>query len=228
MPCSARSSLRVGHGLNPEIAEETEMRTVGVDFDNTIVAYDDVMCRIAVEHGLIAADSRMSKRRLRDSIRLRPHGEEEWRSVQAEAYGHRMDEAKLAEGVSGFFRQCREKMVRLHIVSHKTETAGSGGREFNLRSAAMAWIRRRGVFGANGLGLSPDSVFFESTRKAKIARIASLGCTHFIDDLEETFLDKSFPPQVVKILYNANSDPCELKDLVVCRNWTEICEYFLQ
>ena len=32
-------------------------------------------------------------------------------------------------------------------------------------------------------------------------RIRALGCTHFIDDLEEVFLEPSFPSDVHKILF---------------------------
>ena len=61
----------------------------------------------------------------------------------------------------------------------------------------------QGFFGSGGLGFSEDQVFFEGTRDAKIERIRTLGCTHFIDDLEEVFLEASFPPDVEKFLFDS-------------------------
>jgi hypothetical protein len=43
-------------------------------------------------------------------------------------------------------------------------------------------------------------VYFEGTRTEKIARIVALGCTHFIDDLEEVFDDPAFPSGVERLL----------------------------
>ena len=79
---------------------------IGIDFDNTIVGYDDVMCRLASERGLIGGSER-TKRAVRDRIRQRPGGEIEWQKVQALAYGPRMAEAVLLEGADEFIRRCR-------------------------------------------------------------------------------------------------------------------------
>ena len=40
-------------------------------------------------------------------------------------------------------------------------------------------------FSTNGLSLSKNDIFFEFTKEAKVKRIKSLGCSHFIDDLPE-------------------------------------------
>jgi hypothetical protein len=37
-------------------------------------------------------------------------------------------------------------------------------------------------------------VFLEPTKADKLTRIATLGCTHFIDDLPEFLSDPGFPP----------------------------------
>ena len=60
----------------------------------------------------------------------------------------------------------------------------------NLRQAALGWMTAQGFFGTSGFAVPAENVFFESTRAEKLARIAALGCTHFIDDLEEV-LDRS-------------------------------------
>ena len=59
---------------------------VGIDFDNTIAAYDGLFARLAAERNLFA-DPPAAKRRLRNELRRRPDGESEWRRLQALAYG---------------------------------------------------------------------------------------------------------------------------------------------
>ena len=48
-------------------------------------------------------------------------------------------------------------------------------------------MEQQGFFDPKGLNLKRENVYFESTREEKVARIGFLKCTHFIDDLEETF-----------------------------------------
>src|ERR1051325_6940804 len=71
---------------------------------------------------LISSDlGTLTKRSIRDRIRLLPDGEIEWQKCQALLYGQRIAEAKLVEGVADFIRLCRERGIPVHIVSHKTE-----------------------------------------------------------------------------------------------------------
>ncbi|MBI3723314.1 aminoglycoside phosphotransferase family protein, partial [bacterium] len=49
-------------------------------------------------------------------------------------------------------------------------------------------------------------IFFEDTRAAKIARIRAVGCTHFVDDLEEVFLEADFPEHVERHLIIMDAD----------------------
>ena len=93
----------------------------------------------------------------------------------------------------------------------------------NLRSTAIDWMEKNRFFDAEGLGLTPDRVFFESTRNEKIERIKQLKCTHFIDDLEETFLEDSFPTEVERILF-AKEDTA-LSGVKAFRAWKDINDY---
>jgi len=72
---------------------------IGVDFDNTIVSYDDLLFEAALKRGLIRQDVSRSKRAIRDSIRRLPEGESKWQQLQALIYGPRMEEAKLIDGI---------------------------------------------------------------------------------------------------------------------------------
>lgn len=83
-------------------------------------------------------------------------------------------------------------------------------------------------FKKGGLSLSKNDIFFESTRKEKIFRIRQLLCTHFIDDLEETFSDDSFPKNVKKILYDPHREHLHMQGVLIFRTWDDINEYFFK
>lgn len=191
--------------------------TIGIDFDNTIVDYNLLMYRIAHERGLLQGNlpgdgpdrpvGGVTKRSVRDRVRQLPGGEIEWQKIQALAYGPLMRDARPADGAESFIRRCRDAGMPVFIVSHKTAYAAYDETKTNLRDAALEWMAAHRFFEPGGLDLTERSVYFESTRADKIARIGAIGCAIFIDDLEEVFLDASFPPGVTRILYEPGSWP---------------------
>lgn len=199
---------------------------IGVDFDNTLVSYDNVMHERAVEFGLIQPHVKKSKKDIRDTIRQLPEGELGWQKLQAFVYGRGMEDAVLIDGVSNFFTACKNAEVPLYIVSHKTDGIPGENRDSRFRDAAYAWMEKKGFFDRERLGLFPHHVYFASTRQEKIERIKELGCTHFIDDLEETFLEKSFPDFVEKIFYSPHHHPSTLPDVRMFTSWRQIHDYF--
>jgi hypothetical protein len=199
---------------------------LGVDFDNTLVSYDDMMHARAISLGLIKPDVAKNKKAIRDTIRQLPDGENEWQRLQAFAYGKGMDGAVMFEGVKEFFHACKTAGITVYIISHKTEYARLDAEKTNLREAALDWMRRHRLFENDGIGLSPDRVFFEPTIEKKIERIKQLECTHFIDDLEEIFLQESFPSDVQKILFVRSQRNSFSSNCKVLSSWREIGEYF--
>src|SRR5579862_7521958 len=101
-------------------------RVVGIDFDNTIAGYDELLHEVAVERGLISAEVACNKKAIRDTIRALPEGELGWRALQSIIYGARMGEARLLDGVREFIAECRHMGIRVYVVSHKTEYANFG------------------------------------------------------------------------------------------------------
>jgi len=201
---------------------------LGVDFDNTLVSYDELMHKRALSLGLISADAPKNKKMIRDTIRLLPDGENEWQRLQAFAYGKGIDGAEMFEGVREFFHACRAAGITVFIISHKTEFARLDKEKTNLRDTALAWMAKNEFFEKDGMGMSPDRVFFEPTIEAKIAKVKELACTHFIDDLEEIFLHETFPKAIHKILF-VQSGSNALKASTNCQilgSWKEISEYF--
>jgi hypothetical protein len=199
---------------------------IGIDLDNTLVCYDELFHREAHREGLIELSVPRSKERIRDAIRLLPQGESKWTRLQAIVYGPRMCDATAFEGSEGFLRRCARLGTKAVIVSHKTHFAMLDEKPVDLREAALAWMRSKKFFDAAGGGLSPDDVFFESTRREKIARIQALGCTHFIDDLAEVFAEASFPGEVAKFLFAPHGASADSKEIKVFQAWRELDEFF--
>ena len=166
---------------------------IGIDFDNTMAGYDEVFAALAGERGLPVPDTGPPRKRaVRDALRAEGEdGEIAWQRLQASAYGELMHEAVLIAGVAGFLARSREQGVSLYIVSHKTRYAACDDSHTDLRAAALSWMTEHGFFDPDRHGFNPEQVFFEDTRDAKIDRIRDLGFSHFIDDLEEVFLEFS-------------------------------------
>jgi hypothetical protein len=150
-----------------------------------------------------------------------PGGELSWQRLQGFVYGSGIVDAVMFEGAGAFLSRCRDGGHEVFIVSHKTEYGHFDQNRINLRQAARDWMQRHGFFRAEGYAIPAENVFFESSRADKLRRIAMLGCTHFIDDLEEVLSDAAFPP-INRILFRthdvAGAAPCYL----VCATWARI------
>lgn len=200
---------------------------IGIDFDNTIAGYDGLFGALAMEAGLIEGPSAGGRIALRDGLRGRPGGEVAWQKLQAQAFGPRIDEAELMEGIANFFDVARRRQVSLFIVSHKSRRAAQDPAGVDLRCAAIRWMESHGFF-AKGIGLSRRQVFFEPTRQCKVARIASLGLTHFVDDLDEVFVEPGFPAGVQPVLFRPTPGPgLGTAGWLVCDHWDRITEHVL-
>ena len=196
---------------------------LGVDFDNTIVRYDELFHRVAVERGLIPSYVPARKNEVRDYLRQQ-NREDEWTQLQGTVYGPRMAGAQPFPGVLQFFANAVRKKIRVHIISHKTRSAVLGP-AYDLQKSASEWLTAQGFFDPKRVGLSPQCVHFGETRQEKIRFIAQTGCTHFVDDLEETFQEPGFPHHVVQILFGHHRPPPGLPGVRPMADWTQISEY---
>ncbi len=199
---------------------------VGVDFDNTIISYDELMYKTALNGNLITPECPKDKKAIRQTIRALPDGEISWQKIQAMVYGSQIKQAKLYDGVRSFFKTCKKTRTPVFIVSHKTEFAAQDTEGINLREAALDWMEHHQIFDPDGFGLTIEHVYFESTRKQKISRIKKLGCTHFIDDLIETFIDPTFPEKIEKFLFSPSAPDVLGLDVETVVSWQEIHNVF--
>jgi hypothetical protein len=193
---------------------------IGIDFDNTIITYDDVFLTAAKQCGLVDTRFSGSKQAVRDAIRLLPNGELAWQRLQGQVYGRGIGDAKMVAGVAAFLHRCRAEGCAVVIVSHKTEYGHFDPARVNLRTAALNWMVEQGLFdGDHGIAL--QDVHFESSRAEKLKRIAALTLTHFIDDLEEVLIDADFPPNVKRILFT-NGARASGAPYTCCSTWRDI------
>lgn len=204
---------------------------VGIDFDNTLIRYDELIHKTAVDRGLIPASFLVDKTAIRDQIRTLPQGDLEWQKIQGLVYGPLILAARLFEGVESFLKYCALNNIKVVVISHKTEFASQGISGFSLRKAALDWMFANHFFTPNrDLGLSPNDIYFESTREGKIEKISQLGCDVFIDDLAEVFEEPGFPARVRKIFFSpsfkaSQSDSLSWNPSLIASSWHQIEEW---
>jgi len=203
------------------IKKAKEDMHVGIDFDNTIVSYDNAFYHQALKLGLINKGVAKNKQVIRDEIRKLKDGNDKWTELQGIVYGLHMDEADLIEGVDRFLMKCKEKNVKVSVISQKTEFPAMGPRA-NLREAARKWLEDKKF--TTKFGVSEGEIFFETTIKDKVDRIRSDGCTHFIDDLPEVLTRDDFPFGVKRMLFS-RTEGCDSRDVICFRDWDSITKY---
>ncbi len=199
---------------------------VGIDFDNTLACYDGLFHAEAVARGLIPPATPTHKLAVRD--RLRAQGmEDAWTELQGHVYGPGLAAARPYPGAHECIAALVRADVRIHIVSHKTPYPYLGPRH-DLHEAARAWLRQQG-FHTPGM-LDPADVHLEPTKNGKLARIATLGCTHFVDDLPEFLADPLFPEGSRRILFTPEQEARPGNDAdapIPFRSWTDIMAHLL-
>ena len=196
------------------------MTLLGLDFDNTLVRYDNLFHQLAVEKGLINKSIDVNKNTIRDYLRGQGR-EEEFTLLQGEVYGLRILDAKPAEGMLNALKHLQSNGIRMVLVSHKTRFPYKGP-HYDLHRSAMAWLEHNSFFSEQGLGWSKSQVYFEPTKADKVRRINSLKCTHYVDDLPEII--QMLPGPMQKILYSPGNK-YSLGSAIVISHWSEISMY---
>ncbi len=194
---------------------------IGLDFDNTIVCYDALFHRVALDQGVIPTGTPANKLAVRDH--LRAVGREPiWTEIQGSVYGARMDEAEPYPGVIEFMRWAREVGHTVAIISHKTRYPFLGP-QYDLHAAAHSWISHHLCEGGQAL-IPADRIFFELTKEEKLTRIADFNCDIFLDDLPEILLADGFPAETMRALFDPEECPLKKKaPSVLCvSSWDEL------
>ena len=195
---------------------------IGIDFDNTIVSYDALFHKVALETGRMPASVPVSKVAVRDYLRHTGR-EDEWTEMQGYVYGARMCEASAYPGALTFMRSARNAGHDLFVVSHKTRHPFRGER-YDLHAAARGWIAKS-MTDDNGCLIEPDRVFFELTKKEKLERAEKLGVDYFIDDLPEILNSTYFPKNAKPVLFDPDGNHASEKKLLRLCSWADVSRH---
>lgn len=195
---------------------------LGIDFDNTLACYDELFHSLAVERGLIRRSTPRTKRSVRDALREQGY-EKQWTELQGIAYGQRLLEAPPFRSAVETLGELHRSGIALRIVSHKTRLPARGP-GFDLRQSALGWLAYNRVLEPERTGIGRAQVFFEDSQTDKRARIRTLGCTHFVDDLREFLLHPDFPSGVRRILFDPSGAGATLESVRAVTHWDQIPE----
>ncbi|MDA1192367.1 MAG: hypothetical protein O3A46_11890 [Candidatus Poribacteria bacterium] len=179
---------------------------LGIDLDNTIVCYDGLFARIALEEGLIDETITPTKLGVRDHLR-RTGREADWTRLQGTVYGPRMKDAVPFPGVLSCFVQWRELGWDAQIISHRSRYPYEGP-PHDLHEVAWGWLDAHGLLDPKRGGVSRDGIHLAETKREKMARIEETRREYFVDDLPEFLCDPEFPSGVKRVLF----DPDGLSD----------------
>lgn len=191
---------------------------LGLDFDNTLISYDVLFRRVALEQGLIPQEIDSNKNAVRDYLRSVDR-EGEWTKLQGDVYGSRILEATPYPGMKQILQSISDLNIPLTIVSHKTKTPYMG-KQWDLHAAARAWLKHNKMDAYPGPNISPERTFFELTKQAKCDRIVAVGCTHYVDDLPEIL--EMLPETIIKIHFSPGRCLKSNGDCLVMGSWDEL------
>jgi hypothetical protein len=181
-------------------------KVIGVDFDNTIACYDEVFSKVSKLLNFLNSND-FSKSEIKSKLLKIKGGEKNWQVLQGKVYGKYMYQAKVFHGLYEFLLLAKLRGDQVYIVSHKSEFGHFDEEKISLPNEAMKWLIKTKIIESEYSPISRSEVFFCSTREKKIQKIIDLNCDIFIDDLEEVFLEKSFPVKIKKFLFNSLISP---------------------
>jgi len=202
--------------------EKSKTMLIAFDFDNTIVSYDSLFHKVAKEQGVIPHDLAVNKLAVRDHLRATER-ENIWTEMQGYVYGARMNEAEAYADVIKVMQNLQSENHRLAIISHKTKHPYLG-KKYDLHAAARTWIEKYLQIDNRPL-IASDHIFFELTKEEKLARIASLNCDIFIDDLPEILLAASFPEKTRRFLFDPEQHHHAIANLQSFAAWSSFESY---
>jgi hypothetical protein len=194
---------------------------IGLDFDNTIVCYDQAIALQAEELFELPEDVPPTKVGLRDHLRAAGR-ESEWTAFQGELYGPGMRYAQPFEGAIATMQQLVAEGHELMIISHRSRRPYAGP-PHDLHAAARGWVAKN--LQSNGLFNGDGSVInFLETWDQKLTCISDLCCRAFLDDLPEVLQSQAFPAQAVGILFDPSGAAAFPSGRLLIKAWPELSE----
>lgn len=176
---------------------------IGVDFDNTIIDYNDFFYLAGRSLGVLPEKPDFVKKTIREYL-VQNDREDDWIRIQGLVYGKYIQNASVMDGFLSFVKECNTKGWNIYIVSHKTRQPKKG-EMLDLHDAALRWLEKNRIYGRAIHG-PVKGVYFNATRSDKITMINHLGCEIVIDDLKEVLEHPGLDSSILKILYSPHDD----------------------
>jgi len=198
---------------------------IGLDFDNTIVCYDEAISILANKLFELPSEVPRTKVGVRNFLRAAGRGEE-WSAFQGELYGPGMCLAQPFDGAIDTMHQLEADGHDLVIVSHRS-LRPYAGKPHDLHAAALGWVSQHlqtaGLFTNRSLiGDNSGSVHFLESQEKKLAKIAELRCELFLDDLPEVIHSPGFPAATIGILFGSTSAIMDNTSLLHISSWDQL------
>jgi len=194
---------------------------IGIDFDNTIVCYDQAIKVLASEFFNLPIGIARTKLGVRNYLRSTGQNGA-WTEFQGLLYGPGMHYAQTFEGVITTLHELAQKGHRMVIVSHRSRRPYAGP-DFDLHAAAIDWVKNHlqsvGLFLDDTLG---SHVNFLETRDEKISKIVNLRCDVFIDDLPEVLDAPNFPRDTVGIHFEPGATQLKKDGRIRLLHWSSL------
>jgi len=191
---------------------------IGLDFDNTLICYDQVFYQLALELRFIDASVPAQKASIRQSIVKRFGNDLYWQKLQSLAYGPQISKARLFDGVLCFVQAMAAEGHEIFIVSHKS-TRSHYNPNIKLREHALTFMKESGLVGSNTI--NNENVYFAQTLEDKLTKITDLKLDVFVDDLSKVLLDKTFPIETMAIKFKGN----KIERCLYADSWQQINRY---
>ena len=188
---------------------------IGIDFDNTIIRYDDVFGRVALKKGIIQGTKLKSKNDVKEYL-IAKGREDDWTELQGIVYGSHIMEAQPYDGFLNILKVLIAAGHNLKIISHKTRYPFIGER-VDLRKAAMKWLKENEIVGEENSKIPETDVFFCGTIKQKVETLEDQKCEVFVDDLVKVL--ELIDPKVNRILFTSDLTEIESKKFNILRDW---------
>lgn len=195
--------------------------TIGLDFDNTIVCYDDAIRELAKKHFDLPATI-TTKNEIKTYI-SNLHGNLTWTEFQGELYGPGMQFAEPYVGAIETIVKLSLSGFRVLILSHRSRYPYAG-KKYDLHKYAVKWLDQNLRYQGN-MVINKDSIFFFETKMEKILAIKEQGCNYFLDDLPEIINNEQFPKHVKGLLFDPNKT-FTIKDGCIS-NWLDLTQILL-
>ena len=169
---------------------------IGLDFDNTIVNYNNLFFNVARDLNWIPQSTVPSKSAVKSAM-LSQNMEQDWIALQGLVYGKFMGDAELFTGFYEFLDMANANGIVIEIISHRSKFPYSG-EMFNLHDAATNFIINK-IFSKSSQRFEFN---FHEHKFEKIECIKIKKCDYFLDDLPSILQDISFPHGCVGILFD--------------------------